>query len=350
MALSRHLCKVTAVGSHLESLTAHWQHGSASDFGERVVVKGTFIDFDGDEDWCSNPPKNRRAPLLRRADSCPCLEVQVVPARDALDNLVPPSYLSSHCSSIGRAGNMKSHEEDDADEVQTESTGTPRSNCNSELASSNGDVTSRSRWADIVDSDEDECSLDVPAVQQIVPKTQTPEPSIMAGLMKPRRRNGTFRPQEMLFTEDNHGISTVTWTGDGRKVGSTNAQMVSVAFLLRERGGNMHKAQIRINPRGGASFKKAKGHGEIEVKCDTLPEATSSLTFWFAVSSGREGSGVFQGPRGPVTKCLSDMKNSITFGLPKDSEYWDVASSVDKSSNTFAVCLAVLEPWSVAQQ
>lgn len=88
--------------------------------------------------------------------------------------------------------------------------------------------------------------------------------------------------------------------------------------------------------KGGASFKKSRGHGFVQLKCEAeLAEAIANVRFRISIGSGDK----LQPPRGPVSHNFS---SSAVCGLPKDQEEWDFSSVVDPDSATFVVCLEIV--------
>jgi len=86
--------------------------------------------------------------------------------------------------------------------------------------------------------------------------------------------------------------------------------------------------------KGGASFKKSRGWGSVHLKCEA-----SAGSVIFQVSIGDGTGGFPRQPRGPVRHNFADHS---TCGLPKDLEHWDFGKAVNKSTQTFAVCLDIL--------
>jgi len=134
------------------------------------------------------------------------------------------------------------------------------------------------------------------------------------------------------------GVHRVVWTVDAEKLRSQERQAVSPSFELPMGESVVSRLVIFPKPaagaRGGASFKKSKGWGSVQLKC----EASSGFAI-FQVSIG-DGSGNFpKQPRGPVRHNFADHS---TCGLPKDLEQWDFGKAVSKATQTFAVCLDIL--------
>jgi len=86
----------------------------------------------------------------------------------------------------------------------------------------------------------------------------------------------------------------------------------------------------------GQCFQTARGHGQLELKCEGLPsEASKPVTFSFVV-----GSGCSAEVRGPVTHNF--LSNSVA-KLPAELQEWDFASFADEAS-MITVGIQVLPP------
>jgi len=99
--------------------------------------------------------------------------------------------------------------------------------------------------------------------------------------------------------------------------------------------------------KGGASFKRAKGRGLVQVKCEEnllADPGSSVLVLRLSVRGGGgaepEGPGTREPARGPVRH---DFAERGICGLPKEEEEWDFGKIVN-GSQTFIVCLEILPP------
>jgi len=135
----------------------------------------------------------------------------------------------------------------------------------------------------------------------------------------------------------------VHWTVDARKLRGNDKQAVSPPFPLAfgSRFPNVN-FKMMIYPKvvndskGGASFKKAKGRGYVQLKCEReLPEDVAGVSFRLSVGGG----GRHEEPRGPVAH---NFHASAVCGLPRDLEEWDFQGAVDQESMTFVVCLEIV--------
>lgn len=145
------------------------------------------------------------------------------------------------------------------------------------------------------------------------------------------------------------GNHRIHWTVDGRKLRGNDKQAVSPPFELPFGSYPSVTFKMMIYPKavnegkGGASFKKAKGRGYIQLKCEAeLNEAIANVAFRISIGSGDQR----QPPRGPV---YHNFSMSAVCGLPKDNDEWDFHQVVDRDSMTFLVCLEIVPVMSLQQ-
>lgn len=137
-------------------------------------------------------------------------------------------------------------------------------------------------------------------------------------------------------------VYRVRWTVDARKLKTSDREAVSPLFELSFSQPVQFKMVIRPKCvhelRGGASFKKAKGKGTVEMRCLEKVGASANpvVTFRIAVGSGSSSD---EPPRGPVRH---DFSERAICGLPEAMKEWDFAKHVDPDDNTFVVCLEIL--------
>merc|ERR1712232_360297 len=131
--------------------------------------------------------------------------------------------------------------------------------------------------------------------------------------------------------------------GDSKKLKGSDKVAVSPPFQIPTTTATsrmMLLPSAQHERKGGSSFKKAKGKGIVQVKCeDDLAEACdSNVTLRISVRGG-----VSQGedpPRGPFQHNFALVG---IWGLPQEQEEWDFLKHVD-ASQTFMVCLDILSP------
>jgi hypothetical protein len=150
-------------------------------------------------------------------------------------------------------------------------------------------------------------------------------------------------PRASLDVED-EGQSKVkvVWTTPARFLSSKDSHAhVSSEFRLAFGGGScpsegvkfkmMIYPKVHSNVKGGASFKKSRGRGYVELSCmDTLPDDAPEVTFSLAVGSSRK--------RRPTTHCF---RTSAVGRLPSNQAEWDFRSQVEGSAVTI---LLYIEP------
>lgn len=147
------------------------------------------------------------------------------------------------------------------------------------------------------------------------------------------------------------GTATVIWTVDSKKLKGSDKVAVSPPFQVACLPGTF---KMMLCPRtvsdrkGGASFKKAKGRGYVQIKCeaggnsDTLGVASMNIS----VGPGRVDS-KWQSPlKDPVQHnfedcgvCSLQAKTEIAAPESADKDDWNFLAAVDEASQTFAVRL-----------
>jgi len=139
------------------------------------------------------------------------------------------------------------------------------------------------------------------------------------------------------------GKTRTFWALDARKLDSQDKQAVSPVFEI-EMPGEQEPLPFRLvikptpknDGRRGAGFKKSKGKGRIELKCEAPRDCGSQdIVFRFAIGRG-EGR---QPTRGPV--AFNFAEHGSTSGLPKGVDEWDFGTAVDECK-TFLVILEVM--------
>jgi hypothetical protein len=132
----------------------------------------------------------------------------------------------------------------------------------------------------------------------------------------------------------------IYWTVDARKLKGNDKQAVSPPFDLSF-GSQFPNVTFKMmlypkvvnDAKGGASFKKARGKGFVQVKCEAELEQTMA-NVRFRIGIGREGN---------CGRAQShNFAQSAVCGLPKDQEEFDFNEAVDKDSQTFLVKLEIV--------
>lgn len=127
------------------------------------------------------------------------------------------------------------------------------------------------------------------------------------------------------------------WRVDARRLGSSDTQVVSPPMEVSLRpGAPAAVLKLMLCPRGGGSFKKAGGVGQVQLKCcSDLPEgAWPPVAISVSVGSGR----VSQASRGTF---LHRFGSSAVFGAPREQADWDFEASVEDCVFTVTVEIAL---------
>jgi hypothetical protein len=143
----------------------------------------------------------------------------------------------------------------------------------------------------------------------------------------------------------------INWTVDARKLRGNDKQAVSPPFQVLVGGQHSDvtfKAMIypkcTNDTRGGASFKKARGRGYVQLKCESeVAEEAANVVFRISVGNG---ASAMSAPRGPVAH---NFLASAVCGLPREAEEWDFQSAVDQESMTFTVSIEIAPNNAAAQ-
>lgn len=129
------------------------------------------------------------------------------------------------------------------------------------------------------------------------------------------------------------GGLSVCWPVDAHKLCGNDKQIVSPRFEIFPGVACrlMIKATEMGNKKGQSCFKKSKGRGSIEFKCEA--EASADISpISFSVSIGEQPA------RGPV---VHDFTHGYVCGLPRNDKEFDFRSAVDRDSQLFIVKLEV---------
>eukprot|EP00927_Polykrikos_kofoidii_P033639 TRINITY_DN28462_c0_g1_i1.p1 TRINITY_DN28462_c0_g1~~TRINITY_DN28462_c0_g1_i1.p1 ORF type:complete len:572 (-),score=118.72 TRINITY_DN28462_c0_g1_i1:298-2013(-) len=161
------------------------------------------------------------------------------------------------------------------------------------------------------------------------------------------------QPQTMMQTVcSKTNTRRIYWTVDAAKLHGSDRIVVSPAFEIPLFSPAEFK--MMLSPRAGGSFRKAKGHGVVQLKLEAYGrelEQTKPLTFSMTIGNGGTGVGVSNRlasakrrdehppPRGPVQH---DFNNGWLCGLPRGQDVWDFNQVVDVASQTFYICIEVL--------
>jgi len=168
------------------------------------------------------------------------------------------------------------------------------------------------------------------------------DPYVQAGMGVQQQQPDTGNPQPHTLTRDQSvsqpHLNRINWTVDARKLRGNDKQAVSPPFSLNF-GPQFHDIVFKLmlypkvvsDSKGGASFKKARGCGFVQLKCEAELSQADANVQWRIVIGGVA--------RGPV---IHNFSNSAVSRLPKDKEEWEFSTAVDQDSQTFVVCLEIM--------
>jgi len=147
------------------------------------------------------------------------------------------------------------------------------------------------------------------------------------------------------------GKATVIWTVDAKKLKGSDKVAVSPPFQVACAPGSF---KMMLCPRtvsdrkGGASFKKAKGRGYVQIKCEAgeNSETLGMASIIIFAGPGRADS-KWQSPmKMPLQHnfedcgvCSLQAKADIAAPDSADKDDWNFLAAVDEASQTFAVRL-----------
>lgn len=159
------------------------------------------------------------------------------------------------------------------------------------------------------------------------------------------RRAGTLEYEPV----PDYQAHRIWWVLDSKKLASSDREAVSPSFKLTI-GSQAVSFKLMIKPigagvgvasaRGGSSFKKAKGKGFIQVRCLDVIEVEGDTGISFRLAVGARGEW-FEEPFGPFQNKFSDK--TVYPRQEHDFKEWDFQQHIDQESQTFDVCLEVLE-------
>jgi len=129
---------------------------------------------------------------------------------------------------------------------------------------------------------------------------------------------------------------------DARKLHSNDTQLVTpcievfdgIPFRLMLFPSCSGKLNETHATQRNTSFRKARGHGSVVLKCTAGEALAPKFRFNISVGSGSR----VQAPRGPVEH---DFSLSAVCGLPKGEQQWDFSSAVEPETSSFVVSVQI---------
>jgi len=127
------------------------------------------------------------------------------------------------------------------------------------------------------------------------------------------------------------GDQLIHWAVKARILGTSDKSVVSPEFLIDVPGVGACPFRMVLVPRakgdskGAGSFRKAKGHGKIELKCEAeLPEHVPPFKVFLWIGETPCLA------RGPVQQRFAQQS---VCSLPREDDDWDFAAVVDDSDS-----------------
>lgn len=125
----------------------------------------------------------------------------------------------------------------------------------------------------------------------------------------------------------------VRWTVESKKLRGSDKQAVSPPLEVpMQQGSAAATFKLMLCPRGGDSFKKADGVGQVQLKCcSDLPEGSLPLTA-ISIAVGAEA------PRGPFAHRFG---SSSVFSVPREQSDWNFGAAVEAPAAAFTVTVEI---------
>eukprot|EP00929_Paragymnodinium_shiwhaense_P101540 TRINITY_DN646_c0_g1_i1.p1 TRINITY_DN646_c0_g1~~TRINITY_DN646_c0_g1_i1.p1 ORF type:complete len:306 (-),score=35.31 TRINITY_DN646_c0_g1_i1:328-1245(-) len=129
---------------------------------------------------------------------------------------------------------------------------------------------------------------------------------------------------------------TIEWKVDARKLVSEYKVVVSPSFDVQLAARSV-PFKVILAPKeiasrkGGQSFKRSRGKGSIQLKCESADDFTELVEVKFSVGRSL--------PRGPI---VHDFSDSGVCGLPSERGHWNFAHAVDPTSQTVDIRINIL--------
>eukprot|EP00933_Yihiella_yeosuensis_P064395 TRINITY_DN67765_c0_g1_i1.p1 TRINITY_DN67765_c0_g1~~TRINITY_DN67765_c0_g1_i1.p1 ORF type:complete len:395 (-),score=96.25 TRINITY_DN67765_c0_g1_i1:308-1492(-) len=163
---------------------------------------------------------------------------------------------------------------------------------------------------------------------------------------RPEGREPPPQSQTLVhFKDEKTGTDYVIWTVDAKKLRGSDKVAVSPPFEIESAAltFKMMLCPKAVSDRkGGASFKKAKGRGFVQIKCEKFEKDRGSVSMNVSVGTGRPDA-VWQSPlKDPVRHNFEDCGVCPLPPRPEEKDEWNFTRAVDERSQTFAVRLELL--------
>jgi hypothetical protein len=144
------------------------------------------------------------------------------------------------------------------------------------------------------------------------------------------------QPIVISCTEE-RGVTRIEWTVDARKIKGTDKVIVSPPFDVPSLSSAVFKMMITpkfvMEGKGGASFKKSKGKGTVQLKCESPLDDEGALVF--QISAGSQDS--------TVLFVRQEEWNFADVPLYHCQDEWDFTKCLDDTKRNFSVSLEVVK-------
>ena len=138
----------------------------------------------------------------------------------------------------------------------------------------------------------------------------------------------------------NSRIFRIHWTVDARVLKTSDREKVSPPFEVSMDGKEIQfkmclRPSLTSESRGGASFRKAKGKGTVDLRClnEISPTRSCAVTFRVAIGKGSESH--------KVSKTMKHDFSQKPICQLEGEEEWDFKTVTDEETQTFVVVLEV---------
>mmetsp|Transcript_727 Transcript_727/g.1140 ORF Transcript_727/g.1140 Transcript_727/m.1140 type:complete len:370 (+) Transcript_727:52-1161(+) len=149
----------------------------------------------------------------------------------------------------------------------------------------------------------------------------------------------------------NSKIDRVVWSVDARKLKAGDRVAVSPAFDIPI-ADTKYPFKMILHPKvvndgkGGSSFRRSKGHGKVEVKCEAMfePDTDATVNYRISVRSPDATETHKMQPARPLGGSVRHnfAQNGVS-SLPAGEDVWDFAESVDANLTAFVVVLEFMQ-------
>jgi hypothetical protein len=163
-----------------------------------------------------------------------------------------------------------------------------------------------------------------------------------------RKSSGVSQRQPQTLTHNvapHSDIISICWCVDAKKLKSNDRVAVSPPFGICGvfNFKLMLYALTSSCSKGGTSFRKSKGWGIIQLKCEAQPDAfpADSFSFHFLIGRSEEDCRL-RLPHKAKELPMPNFARCGVAGLARENAEWDFNEAIDDQSQTFTVCLGII--------